>query len=41
LHAGGNGDSRPLRQPVQLTPALREDFTSVFGPDNVWLADNS
>ncbi|HEV2878896.1 MAG TPA: DNA polymerase III subunit alpha [Candidatus Eremiobacteraceae bacterium] len=39
LHAGGNGDSRPLRQPVQLTPSLREDFTTVFGADNVWLAD--
>jgi hypothetical protein len=38
LHAGGNGDSRPLRQPVQLTPALREDFATVFGADNVWLA---
>ncbi|HEV2037831.1 MAG TPA: OB-fold nucleic acid binding domain-containing protein, partial [Candidatus Eremiobacteraceae bacterium] len=41
LHAGGNGDSRPLRQPVQLTPALREDFATVFGPDNVWLADKA
>ena len=39
LHAGGNGDSRPLRQPVQLTPSLREDFASVFGPDNVWLTE--
>ncbi len=41
LHAGGNGDSRPLRQPLQLTPALREDFATVFGADNVWLADKS
>jgi len=39
LHAGGNGDSRPLRQPVQLTPSLREDFATVFGPDNVWLTE--
>ncbi len=39
LHAGHNGDSRPLRQPVQLTPALREGFAAVFGADNVWLAD--
>jgi DNA polymerase III subunit alpha len=41
LHAGGNGDSRPLRQPVQLTPALREDFAVVFGADNVWLGEAS
>jgi len=39
LHANSNGDSRPLRQPVQLTPALREDFASVFGADNVWMGD--
>jgi len=41
LHAGGNGDSRPLRQPVQLTPSLREDFAVVFGADNVWLGEAS
>jgi DNA polymerase III alpha subunit len=41
LHAGRNGESRPLRQPVALTPTLREDFTSLFGADNVWLAETA
>ena len=41
LHAGSGGESRPLRQPVSLTPTLREDFTSLFGVDNVWLADTA
>jgi DNA polymerase-3 subunit alpha len=40
LHAGGNGDSRPLRQAVHVTPALRENFANVFGAENVWLTDN-
>ena len=41
LHAGSGGESRPLRQPVSLTPSLREDFRSLFGADNVWLADTA
>ena len=41
LHAAGNGESRPLRQPLALTPTLREDFASLFGPDNVWLAESA
>ncbi len=41
LHAGGNGESRPLRQPVTLTPTLREDFAALFGSDNVWLAESA
>ena len=41
LHAGSDGESRPLRQPVALTQALREDFASLFGADNVWLAESA
>jgi DNA polymerase III alpha subunit len=41
LHAGSNGESRPLRQPVALTPTLRDDFTQLFGAANVWLAETA
>ncbi len=41
LHAGGNDSSRPLRQPVELTPSLRDDFAELFGADNVWMAESA
>jgi len=37
LHVGQRGESRPLRQSVQVTPSLRDDFAGVFGSENVWL----
>jgi hypothetical protein len=41
LHAAGNDEPRPLRQPLALTATLRADFTSLFGQDNVWQAESA
>src|SRR6202165_3936387 len=38
LHVGQQGESRPLRHPVRVTDALRDDFAAVFGAENVWIA---
>ena len=40
LHAGsGSDERRPLRQSVDVTPALRTELANVFGGDNVWEGD--
>ncbi|MBC5805993.1 MAG: DNA polymerase III subunit alpha [Candidatus Eremiobacter antarcticus] len=40
LHAGGNGQSRALRQLVTLTAGLKEEFDLIFGCENVWTGHN-
>jgi len=39
LHAGNTGDTRPLKQLVIITAAMRDELTALFGGDNVWEAD--
>jgi hypothetical protein len=39
LHAGANGDTRPLKQSVAITDAMRAELAGLFGGDNVWQAD--
>jgi len=36
LHAGPDGDTRPLRQSIVVTPAVRFELASIFGSANVW-----
>jgi DNA polymerase-3 subunit alpha len=40
LHAGANGDTRPLKQSVAITDAMRAELAGLFGGDNVWQADD-
>jgi OB-fold nucleic acid binding domain len=39
LHAGANGDTRPLKQSVAITDAMRAELAGLFGGDNVWQAE--
>jgi DNA polymerase-3 subunit alpha len=39
LHAGANGDTRPLKQSVAITEAMRAELAGLFGGDNVWQAE--
>ena len=36
LHAGADGDTRPLRHSIIVTKALRSELASIFGDANVW-----
>ncbi|HKW44620.1 MAG TPA: hypothetical protein VJN22_03120, partial [Candidatus Eremiobacteraceae bacterium] len=36
LHAGANGDRRPLKQCVTITDAMRDELAGLFGGENVW-----
>jgi hypothetical protein len=38
LHAGPNGNNRPLKQAVSVTPQLRTQLKELFGDENVWEA---
>ncbi|MDQ2816647.1 MAG: DNA polymerase III subunit alpha [Candidatus Eremiobacteraeota bacterium] len=38
LHVGSNGDNRPLKHAVRVTPSLRDALTDLFGVGNVWEA---
>jgi DNA polymerase-3 subunit alpha len=40
LHAGTAGDTRPLKQSVAITEAMRAELAGLFGGDNVWQVDD-
>ena len=40
LHAGANGDTRPLKQSVAITEAMRAELAGLFGGENVWQVDD-